>query len=81
MPLSAKMVSLMLLLLVLSASLAASNQVHICVENCAQCKRMLGDYFHGQLCAETCVELGGASIPDCQDVDSIRPFLVKADLV
>ncbi|CAG9122563.1 hypothetical protein JYU34_004135 [Plutella xylostella] len=49
----------------------------ICIENCAQCKKMLGPWFEGQLCAETCIKFKGKLIPDCEDLGSISPFLNK----
>ncbi|XP_044729723.1 eclosion hormone [Chrysoperla carnea] len=51
--------------------------VGICIRNCAQCKKMFGSYFDGQLCADTCVKFKGKTIPDCEDVGSISPFLNK----
>lgn len=52
-----------------------SNQIGICIRNCAQCKKMFGSYFEGQLCADFCVKFKGKIIPDCEDVLSIAPFL------
>ncbi|GBP53500.1 Eclosion hormone [Eumeta japonica] len=49
----------------------------ICIENCAQCKKMLGPWFEGQLCADTCIKFKGKLIPDCEDLGSISPFLNK----
>ncbi|KAK6626834.1 hypothetical protein RUM44_009311 [Polyplax serrata] len=54
-----------------------SNQFGICIRNCAQCKKMFGAYFEGQLCADACVKFKGKVIPDCEDLDSISPFLNK----
>ncbi|EEB19572.1 Eclosion hormone precursor, putative [Pediculus humanus corporis] len=56
-----------------------SNQFGICIRNCAQCKKMFGTYFEGQLCADACVKFKGKVIPDCEDLDSISPFLNKVD--
>lgn len=56
-----------------------SNQFGICIRNCAQCKKMFGAYFEGQLCADACVKFKGKVIPDCEDLDSISPFLNKMD--
>ncbi|XP_024086218.1 eclosion hormone [Cimex lectularius] len=58
---------------------ATSNQVGVCIRNCAQCKKMFGAYFEGQLCADTCLKFKGKLIPDCEDVSSIGPFLNKID--
>jgi hypothetical protein len=51
--------------------------VGVCIRNCAQCKKMFGPYFEGQLCAEACVKFRGKLIPDCEDITSIAPFLNK----
>ncbi|KAG5894086.1 hypothetical protein JTB14_003943 [Gonioctena quinquepunctata] len=55
----------------------ANPVVGICITNCAQCKKMFGPYFEGQLCADTCVKFKGKIIPDCEDLASIVPFLNK----
>lgn len=49
----------------------------VCIRNCAQCKKMYGAYFEGQLCADACVKYKGKIIPDCEDIGSIAPFLNK----
>ncbi|XP_047531861.1 eclosion hormone [Vanessa atalanta] len=49
----------------------------ICIENCAQCKKMLGAWFEGSLCAESCIKFKGKLIPECEDFASIAPFLNK----
>ncbi|OWR45209.1 eclosion hormone precursor [Danaus plexippus plexippus] len=36
---------------------------------------MLGAWFEGQLCAESCVRYRGKMIPDCENFASISPFL------
>ncbi|XP_043474566.1 eclosion hormone [Leptopilina heterotoma] len=64
------------LILTSSASLA---HVGTCLRNCAQCTKMLGPYFEGSLCADTCVKLKGKIIPDCEDVNSIEPFITRPD--
>ncbi|CAH2059695.1 unnamed protein product, partial [Iphiclides podalirius] len=53
------------------------DPLEICLENCAQCKKMLGSWFEGPLCAESCVKYRGRLIPDCEDFASIAPFLNK----
>ncbi|XP_062535340.1 eclosion hormone-like [Armigeres subalbatus] len=54
--------------------------VSVCMTNCAQCKRMYGTFFDGQLCAEACLEFKGKIIPDCEDIGSIAGFLNRAEL-
>ncbi|VVC89799.1 unnamed protein product [Leptidea sinapis] len=51
--------------------------LEICIENCAQCKKMLGAWFEGPLCAESCIKFKGKLIPECEDFASIAPFLNK----
>ncbi|XP_031624771.1 eclosion hormone [Contarinia nasturtii] len=51
--------------------------VGVCLRNCAQCKKMYGSYFEGQMCADGCVKFKGKVIPDCEDIGSIAPFLNK----
>lgn len=40
----------------------------VCLRNCAQCKKMFGSFFEGQLCADSCVKFKGKVIPDCEDL-------------
>ncbi|KAG5680652.1 hypothetical protein PVAND_010146 [Polypedilum vanderplanki] len=47
----------------------------VCLKNCAQCKKMFGNFFEGERCANNCVKLKGKVIPDCEDLASIAPFL------
>ncbi|XP_030745898.1 eclosion hormone [Sitophilus oryzae] len=54
-----------------------ANTIGVCIRNCAQCKKMFGPYFEGQLCADACVKFKGKMIPDCEDLSSIAPFLSK----
>ncbi|XP_026462480.1 eclosion hormone [Ctenocephalides felis] len=49
----------------------------ICVRNCAQCKRMFGNYFDGPACADSCLRFRGKIVPDCEDLRSIEPFLTS----
>jgi hypothetical protein len=56
---------------------ATPYAVGVCIRNCAQCKKMFGPYFEGQLCAEACVKFKGKMIPDCEDITSIAQFLNK----
>ena len=37
--------------------------VGICLRNCAQCKKMYGSYFEGQMCADGCIKFKGKVIP------------------
>nr|ALM30319.1 eclosion hormone precursor [Chilo suppressalis] len=53
------------------------DSVGICIENCAQCKKMFGAWFEGPLCAESCIKFKGKLIPECEDFASISPFLNK----
>ncbi|CAH2258200.1 eclosion hormone-like [Pararge aegeria] len=55
----------------------AYNPFEICIENCAQCKKMLGAWFEGPLCVESCIKFKGKLIPECEDFASIAPFLNK----
>ncbi|KAJ8941054.1 hypothetical protein NQ318_006828 [Aromia moschata] len=59
--------------------LVEANPIGVCIRNCAQCKKMFGPYFEGQLCADACVKFKGKIIPDCEDIASIAPFLSKFD--
>uniref|UniRef100_A0A1B0C0M1 Eclosion hormone n=1 Tax=Glossina palpalis gambiensis TaxID=67801 RepID=A0A1B0C0M1_9MUSC len=56
-------------------SISGIDFIQICLNNCAQCKKMFGDYFQGQSCAESCLKFKGKAIPDCEDIGSIAPFL------
>ncbi|XP_065078945.1 eclosion hormone-like [Ochlerotatus camptorhynchus] len=49
----------------------------VCINNCAQCKKMFGEYFEGHLCAESCIQFKGKMVPDCEDINSIAPFLTN----
>ncbi|XP_026813467.1 eclosion hormone-like [Rhopalosiphum maidis] len=53
--------------------------VGMCIRNCAQCKKMLGAYFEGPLCADACVKFKGKMIPDCENIESVAPFLNKLE--
>lgn len=72
---------MMALVCVVTSSIltAESNQFGVCIRNCAQCKKMFGAYFEGQLCADACVKFKGKIIPDCEDLNSISPFLNKLE--
>lgn len=74
---TAIMASLGLVLFALLLSEAEANQIGICMRNCILCKKMLGNFFEGHLCADTCLKYKGKMIPDCEDIASISPFLNK----
>jgi len=59
--------------------LVEANPLAVCIRNCAQCKKMFGDYFEGQMCADWCVKFKGKLIPDCEDIDTIAQFLNKLE--
>ncbi|XP_017771053.1 PREDICTED: eclosion hormone-like [Nicrophorus vespilloides] len=69
--------ALLLLLVVSQSPVVEANPIGICIRNCAQCKKMFGPYFEGQLCADACVKFKGKIVPDCEDIVSIAPFLTK----
>ncbi|KAH8374582.1 hypothetical protein KR200_001810 [Drosophila serrata] len=56
-------------------SMGGIDFIQVCLNNCVQCKTMLGDYFQGQNCALSCLKFKGKAIPDCEDIASIAPFL------
>lgn len=74
---SRSVLSVLLLLALVLTVAADPNNIGTCIRNCAQCKKMFGAYFEGQLCADACVKFKGKLIPDCEDVASIAPFLNK----
>lgn len=49
----------------------------VCIRNCAQCKKIYGGYFDGELCADSCVKFKGKIMPDCEDAIAIAPYLSK----
>ncbi|XP_022165924.1 eclosion hormone-like [Myzus persicae] len=69
----------LVLIAIVGYTAADMADVAMCIRNCAQCKKMLGDYFEGPLCADACVKFKGKMIPDCENVDSIAPFLNKLE--
>ncbi|XP_068083663.1 eclosion hormone [Anabrus simplex] len=76
---SAVAIALLLLLTATTYVLADASAIGVCIRNCAQCKKMFGTYFEGQLCADACVKFKGKLIPDCEDINSIAPFLNKME--
>ncbi|XP_044756743.1 eclosion hormone [Coccinella septempunctata] len=56
-----------------------SRPIGICIRNCAQCKKMYGPYFDGELCGDACIKFKGKIIPDCDDINSVAPFLTRLD--
>lgn len=73
------LVALLLLMVIGSAVAADMADIGMCIRNCAQCKKMLGAYFEGPLCADACVKFKGKMIPDCENIDSISPYLNKLE--
>lgn len=73
------LLSVFAILILANLFLIDANQVGVCIRNCAQCKKMFGPYFAGQLCADACVKFKGKIIPDCEDIASITPFLSQMD--
>ncbi|EDS40132.1 eclosion hormone [Culex quinquefasciatus] len=57
--------------------LGGYDLIGVCITNCAQCKKMFGEFFEGHLCAEACIQFKGKMVPDCEDINSIAPFLNK----
>ncbi|XP_073952232.1 eclosion hormone isoform X2 [Choristoneura fumiferana] len=53
------------------------ERMDICIENCAQCKKMLGAWFDGPLCGQTCIKMRGHVIPDCENYASIERYINK----
>lgn len=76
---SKKTVAAVLVLMVIGSAVADMADVGMCIRNCAQCKKMLGSYFEGPLCADACVKFKGKMIPDCENIDSVAPFLNKLE--
>lgn len=66
-----------LVMMVIGHATADMADVGTCIRNCAQCKKMLGSYFEGGLCADACVKFKGKMIPDCENIESVAPFLNK----
>ncbi|XP_059477015.1 eclosion hormone [Neocloeon triangulifer] len=75
----ARALMVLVALLVCGVLVAEGNPLAVCIRNCAQCKKMFGDYFEGQMCADWCVKFKGKLIPDCEDIDTIAQFLNKLE--
>ncbi|XP_043268993.1 eclosion hormone [Venturia canescens] len=73
------LISCALLLATVLTTPATATRVGTCLRNCAQCTKMFGRYFDGQLCADTCVKYKGKMIPDCEDENSITDFINRLD--
>ncbi|CAI6363032.1 unnamed protein product [Macrosiphum euphorbiae] len=71
--------ALVALMAIVGHAVADMEDVGMCIRNCAQCKKMLGAYFEGTLCANACVKFEGKMIPDCENIDSVAPFLNKLE--
>lgn len=76
---SKKTLAVVFVLMVIGSAVADMADVGMCIRNCAQCKKMLGAYFEGPLCADACVKFKGKMIPDCENIDSVAPFLNKLE--
>lgn len=76
---SKKTLAAVMVLMVIGSAVADMADVGMCIRNCAQCKKMLGAYFEGPLCADACVKFKGKMIPDCENIDSVAPFLNKLE--
>lgn len=74
-----KTLATVLVLMVIGSAVADMADVGLCIRNCAQCKKMLGAYFEGPLCADACVKFKGKMIPDCENIESVAPFLNKLE--
>lgn len=59
---------------IISDSAGEMDFLGICLRNCAQCKKMYGSYFEGQMCADACVKFKGKIIPGVY----LEDFLFKA---
>ncbi|GFU20438.1 eclosion hormone [Nephila pilipes] len=66
-----------LLLLFSASDCVLSASVRTCIINCGQCKKMYGEYFLGQRCAEECIKTGGFLVPDCNEPTTIMRYLSK----
>ncbi|KAG8258760.1 eclosion hormone-like [Homalodisca vitripennis] len=53
------------------------TSISVCINNCGQCKEMLGSYFNGQACAEFCLATDGFFSPDCNNPTTVRNFLKR----
>lgn len=51
--------------------------IGVCLKNCAQCKKMFGNFFEGQLCADSCVKFKGKVIPDCEDLGELNLIIFE----
>ncbi|XP_050535512.1 eclosion hormone [Daktulosphaira vitifoliae] len=69
----------LMMFMIIGTTIADMADVGMCLRNCAQCKKMLGAYFEGPLCADSCVKFKGKMIPDCENFDSVSPFLNKLE--
>ena len=67
---------LLLICLMLLTVEGNDKDIASCIRNCAQCKKMFSIYFNGELCENTCRQLKGTFNPDCEDANSIEPFLI-----
>lgn len=54
------------------------DMMGICLRNCAQCKKMYGSYFEGQMCADGCVKFKGKVIPGTSLIDLISSKITSS---
>lgn len=56
-------INLFLIPCLVTDSMGSFDFLGVCIRNCAQCKKMYGSYFEGQMCADACVKFKGKMIP------------------
>lgn len=56
-------------------SMSGLDYITICLSNCVQCKEVFGEIFLGQKCEEACLKFKGKAVPDCENYNSIAPFI------
>ncbi|XP_022905608.1 eclosion hormone [Onthophagus taurus] len=54
-----------------------ADSVPVCIRNCVQCKQMLGVYFQGRACGDSCVVSNGREVPDCNNPRTLGVFLKR----
>uniref|UniRef100_T1GKL2 Eclosion hormone n=1 Tax=Megaselia scalaris TaxID=36166 RepID=T1GKL2_MEGSC len=59
-------------------SMSGLDFITICLNNCMQCKEIFGEIFLGQKCEEACMKFRGRAVPDCENYNSIAPFIKVA---
>ncbi|KAL5287619.1 Eh family protein [Megaselia abdita] len=56
-------------------SMSGVDFITVCLSNCLQCKEVFGEIFLGQKCEESCLKFRGRAVPDCENYNSIAPFI------